>query len=177
MPRRAVLAEFAGFQLVWCACVVGAAQGTSVLGVLAALAFVGLRLGAAPARGRAWAAVAAVALLGALTDTLLARLGWLSYACAPAATAFAPAWIVALWAAFAATFRSSMAWLTRRAWLCGLCSAACAPISYLGAERLGALSLQAHTLPVLAGIGLVWACAVPAAVALERRVAGASRTA
>lgn len=177
---RAKLVNAIAFQLVWFACVLGAARGHAWPGVLAALGHVALTLAleraAAHHAGRTFAlarvleAFLLAGIAGSAVDAVLRASGCLAYAGPALGGVWAPAWIVALWIAFAATLSSSLGWLRGRVWL-SLPFAACgAPLSYLGAERLGAVTIGGERLLSLAAIGVAWAFAFHAAQWLEARV-------
>lgn len=177
---RAKLLNALTFQLVWFACVLGAAHGHTWIGVCATLVHVALTLAleriAARRTGRTFAparALAAFVLAGAAgsaADALLCAAGFVEYAAPAFSSMWAPAWIVALWIAFAATLSSSLAWLRGRVWLSLAFAALGAPLSYLGAERLGAVTIGAPRPASLAGIGVTWAIAFHVAQWLESRI-------
>lgn len=163
------LLEFAGFQLVWFACVLGAAHEAEWLGCVAALAFAGacaLRSGNA---ARSMIAILLAGVVGSGVDALQRGLGWIDYRGAPVFAVWAPAWILALWIAFAATFSSSMAWLRGRPWVSVPFAAVGAPLSYLGAERLGAVAIETPRLLSLCGIGAAWVAGFHTAQRVEAR--------
>lgn len=168
--RTAKFVNFIGFQVCWFACVFGAAAGHEWLGV----AVVGLWSVACvlshPNRARRVIALAAVALVGTAVDTLEMHAGWLHHAGTPLGGVFAPAWIVALWVAFATTYASSLAWLTRRLSWCALFGLFGAPLSYWGGVRAGAIEFGAPLTHSLIGVGITWAIGWPLSVALERRL-------
>lgn len=168
------------FQLVWFACVLGAAHERAWPGVTAAFVHVSLTL--ALERGAARRAGRTVALSRALTAFVLAGVagsaadmaqrvcGFVTYAGPVLGGVWAPLWIVALWIAFAATLSSSLAWLRGRLWLSLPFAALGAPLSYLGAERLGAVTIGAPRLASLAGVSVAWVIAFHGAQWLETRV-------
>ena len=54
----------------------------------------------------------------------------------------APWWIIALWVAFGASFNHSLGWIQRSPYLAGLLAAIGGPVSYLAAERVGAVIIH-----------------------------------
>jgi hypothetical protein len=149
------------FQTAWFACVLGGAAGSSVWGAaavtgLAAFAALGDRLRS----DLAFALGGAV--LGFGLDTLWIRTGVLDYA----GHAFAPGWIVLLWAAVGLTLNHSLAMFRARPWLGGSLAAASAPLSYLGGERLGAVLVPEPWL--LAWVAVVWFAVFGAAFTVAR---------
>lgn len=163
------LANFVGFQLCWFACVLGAARGAEWLGPLVVLAWCALHLARHADPAREALALIAVGALGLLVDTLQVHEGWIDHRGTPLAGVLAPAWILALWVAFATTYRSSLAWVTRRSWLSALFGAIGAPFSYWAGVRMGAVQFGEPLWSSIAGIALAWGVALPATVALHAR--------
>lgn len=162
------VANFIGFQIAWWACVLGAAHGAPWVGVVACVAFVALQWLASPRRrADAWL-VACAALAGPVLDGSLAQLGWIDYRGSMGALP-APAWIIALWAAFAMTINHSLAWL--RPAMAIVLGVVGGPMAYLGAERLGAVELN---VPMQATIALAvgWAIATYTLTLVARHVRG-----
>ena len=156
------------FQVVWLACVLGAAQGYPWLGVVALAGHFrvvaarprqeGLLLGAAAALGLAgeWALHAA-AVTGYPPQ---AWTGW------PV-----PVWMIALWINFACTLHASLAWLQGRFVFATMAGAIAGPLSYWGGERLGAITLHPDPAIWMGGVGLLWAVSTPALVWLAEATA------
>lgn len=177
---RAKLVNALTFQLVWFACVLAAAHGHTWIGVCAALVHVALtlalervaarRAGRTFVLARALAAFVLAGVAGSAADALLCAAGFVEYAGPALSSVWAPAWIVALWIAFAATLSSSLAWLRGRMWLSLAFAALGAPLSYLGAERLGAVTIGAPRPASLVGIGVAWAIAFHVAQWIEARI-------
>jgi Protein of unknown function (DUF2878) len=163
------LLDFLAFQALWFACVLGAACGAEWLGPAGVLAWCAFHLARSPRRMREARALLAVTLLGTLADTLISQAGWLHYAGTPLAGCLAPAWIAALWAAFATTFDTTFAWVARDLRLAALLGALAAPLSYWAGERLGALEVGTPRSFSLVCVGAVWAAALPLAIRAYRR--------
>lgn len=161
------LANFAGFQIAWWACVLGAVHGAPWPGVVACVAFVALQwLASSCRRADAWLVACAV-LTAVAFDGSLAQLGWIDYRGSIALPA--PAWIVALWAAFAMTINHSLAWL--RPGMAIVLGAVGGPMAYLGAERLGAIELIA-TVQATIALAIGWAIATWALTLVARHARG-----
>jgi hypothetical protein len=138
------------FQVAWFACVLGGARDTSSWGVLSVLALLVYALTARTRRADLTMGLVA-AVLGFLVDTLWIRTGILDYQGA----AVAPLWIVLLWVGVGLTINHSLSLFKARPWLGGVLAGACAPLSYLAGERLGAVTIaDPWLLPV---VSLVWA--------------------
>lgn len=171
----AALLNFAGFQACWFACVLGAAREFEWLGPLVTLVWAAYCVRASKQPARAALAMSAVGALGVAVAAIELSADWLAFRGASPAASIAPAWIIALWIAFASTFDSSFAWATKRTWLLALLALVGAPLSYLAGERLGALDVLAPRSTSLAAVAVLWAAALPLAAALHRRTLGATR--
>jgi hypothetical protein len=150
-------------QAAWWWCVLMARQGQELAAVAGPLAYIAGRIALQPARVFATLRLAAAgAAYGAVFDQLLAWLGLIDFL--PAGTH--GAFMVAIWAMFAASLEISAAFLTRLApWQRSLAGALAGPLAYLGGERLGVLVLAPGAIP---GIALEWALALLILPALVR---------
>jgi hypothetical protein len=169
------LLDIVGNQAVWFVAVVGAGRGLAWPGVAAAAAFTAWHLSTAAPASRAWRMVLAAVAVGLLFDGSLARLGWVRYA-APADGAWAalgaPAWILALWVAFALTLTRSLAALQQRLALAALVGAIGGPLAFLGAARgWNAVEFAEPAARALAALAVGWAFALPALAVLARPAA------
>lgn len=170
------VAEWVGFQLVWLACALGAAQGDSRPGMVAALVYVTLALAA-----RGWPRsllilVAASAAAGVVAETALVAVGLLRHTATWPLAGLAPAWIVALWLAFGVTIDSLARILGGRSILVqATVGFVFGPLAYWAGARLGALNLGTPDAMALAATGLVWALALPALMDLHSRLHMAPR--
>jgi hypothetical protein len=163
------VANFLFFQIGWFATVAGAALGFPWAGPILAAVLVAFQLAVAPDRGGRLRTIVAVAALGTLLDTLLRWAGVTAFPDWPAAPWPCPPWITALWALYASTLGSSMAWLQGRPAVAALLGAVSGPLSYLAAERMGAVVLAADPLQRWGVLALAWAVAVPVTLAIAQR--------
>jgi len=180
-------ANFAGFQAVWLACVGGAGQGYPILGPLAAVLWLALHLASLDGDGRgsrgrtadratevkllAAAEVkllAAAAIAGYVLDSALVLGGAIAFPDHTGPAAPTTPWMVALWAAFAATLRHSLDWARRRYVLGFVAGAVFGPLAYTAGEALGAIALAPPPLGWLAIAG-EWALAMPLLLWLRER--------
>lgn len=176
MPSRPVLIAIA-FQAVWIVTALGAAAGSAVPGIVAAFFLLAVHLWLSPARGGALALVLASGLIGLLAESALISCGLLTYPAAwPAHPLLAPAWLVALWLAFAATLPALQAlfasWTTPAIAAAG---GALGLLSYIAGERLGALGFNEPRWLSYSAVATVWALALPLLLALDARRAAAQR--
>jgi hypothetical protein len=100
-------------------------------------------------------------LIGLILDTTWVRFGWLEFAAAWAFSERAPLWILLLWAGLALTLNHSLAWLQSRLVLAAFLGGLSSPLSYMAAERLGAVKIVNESEVWFVGLGLSWAVALP----------------
>jgi hypothetical protein len=173
-----IAVNLVAYQAAWFACVLGAARGTNELGVAAVVAALVLHL--ALSRHRAGDALLIVATLatGLAWEAALASTGLVDYAAhgpsAPSAL-WAPAWILALWALFAAVLREPLRWLHGRPLLAALLGGVGGALSYQAAARLGACSFSDPVAALLV-LGIGWAVITPLLIELARRLDRAPST-
>lgn len=94
------------------------------------------------------------------------RLGTL---CGRQLNELSPAWIVALWLAFATTFNVSLRWLQGRHGLSAALGLIGGPLAWFAGSRMGALELSDLKLDLLV-IGVGWAVLMPVLLLLARRL-------
>jgi len=168
------LLQFAAFQGLWFAAVLGAARGQAWLGLLALVPYLALHRFALGVDGRGLVRAVLLGLAGAALDGLLATLGLLAYPGTQAAWPLpVPPWIVALWIAFALLPSVSLAWLAPRTRLALLLGALGGPLSALGGVRTGALALGEPAALALGVLALEYALATPLLLKLAPRPAAA----
>ena len=156
------IVNFVAFYVGWLVCVAGAGRGWTWAGPVAVSALLLVHLTWSPHRAHEAALVFAAGVLGFAVDTLQASAGLYAFTGTSVFPWLCPPWMVALWALFASTLNSSMAWLAGRYRLAVVLGALCGPLSYLAGERLGAITLSSSTPTSLGGIAVVWALAMPA---------------
>jgi len=167
------VANFLFFQIGWFATVAGAGLGFPWAGPILATVLVAFQLAVAPDRGGRLRTVVAVAALGTLLDTVLRWTGVTDFPGWPATPWPCPPWITALWALYATTLGSSLAWLQGRPVPAALLGAVSGPLSYLAGERLGAVVLAPDPVQRWGVLALAWAVAVPVTLAIARRFSSA----
>jgi len=168
------LVQFLAYQGVWFAAVVGAGAGTPWPGVIAGTAFVAASLVLSNQRDAGVRLVATALALGVLLDGGLATAEWIAHAAPTPAVAGAPAWILALWAAFALTFTRSLAFLQSRPALAFALGAVFGPLAYWGAAQgWQAVAFVAPQGRALAALALGWGLATWVLARVARAPAGA----
>jgi hypothetical protein len=158
------------YQATWFASVIGAAHGWWWSGALVLLLFAGWQLADRRSRQVDLRLVAAALGCGFLIDTSLVLSGSVNFATPVPFDAFAPLWILVLWAAFALTLNHSLAILQEHLWFAAALGAIGAPLAYVAAARsFHAITIDVpewHAMGLLAG---TWALALPLLLVLARR--------
>lgn len=157
-----VWANAIGYQLASLLSLYAAAAGRPWPGVLACLSFVIVQLVFSQSRMGDLLAILCALGVGGLLDGIWLATGLVVYA-SPGPTFFAPAWILALWMAFAMTFNHALGWLRGRLRWAAALGAMGGPLAYWSAERIfSAVTLPSPPWPALASLAIGWALAVPA---------------
>ncbi len=125
------LAILLAYQATWFVAVIGAGRRSWWPGVLAAALFALWRLAVSSARALELCLLLAALGIGLLLESLWVGSGLLDYAAWP--WAGPPAWILALWCAFALVVVPLLGYLHRRLWLAAALGAVGGPLAYLGA--------------------------------------------
>jgi hypothetical protein len=162
-------AGFVLFQAAWFACVIGAAEGNPLAGIVAVAVVVTLLVATSDAPRRELALVVLAMLVGFVWDSALARWGIVRYASPIPSSEWAPYWILALWALLAPMLRDPLRWLHGRPGLAALVGAVGGPLSYAGAVRLAAGEFADPAL-ALAVLAIGWGGITPLLVGLARRL-------
>ncbi|WP_313232287.1 DUF2878 domain-containing protein [Stenotrophomonas acidaminiphila] len=162
------LAILLAYQATWFVAVIGAGRGSWWPGVLAAVLFALWRLAVSPARALELRLLLAALGIGLLLESVWVGSGLLDYAAWP--WAGPPAWILALWCAFALVVVPLLGYLHRRPWLAAVLGAVGGPLAYLGAASgWDALRFSEPRWHALLALGAGWALAMPALAALAAR--------
>lgn len=157
------------YQAVWFAAVIGAGHGSWWPGVACTLAFAAWRLAVSSRRGVELRLIVVALLLGLVLEGVWVRTGLVSYA-APWPSGEAPAWLIALWLAFALTIVPLFGYLHARPALAALFGAIGGPLAYFGAARgWHAVLLPTPAWPSLLALAAGWALALPLLATLARR--------
>lgn len=152
---------FAGYEAVWFAAVIGAGRGLAWPGVIAVVLFAAWWLGVSRHRGLELVIVCAALVIGVLFDAVLVWAGVAHYA-ASWPSSMAPAWLTALWAAFALTIVPLFGYLHKQLLLAAIFGAIGGPLAYLGAAHgWHAVALPAPAWHGLAALAVGWGAAMP----------------
>ncbi|PIQ37307.1 MAG: hypothetical protein COW59_07890 [Lysobacterales bacterium CG17_big_fil_post_rev_8_21_14_2_50_64_11] len=164
---KRVLANAAGFQLVWFATVAGAGNGMAWTGPVAAMLFAGWVL--SDARTRAadlWLLLRALPI-GYASDSLWVACGWMHFAQPWPSPPFAPIWIIALWLGFILSINHSLVFLRGRPWPAALLGAVFGPAAYYAASNgFAAATFDIDVPAMMLILALAWAALLPLLLAL-----------
>lgn len=168
MSRWFAIANLLGFQVVWFAAVIGAAEGYVWAGPMAAAVFALAHFAFTPdRRGDALLLVFAL-LMGIVADSALVLAGLLTFVNPWPWPALAPVWILAMWGGFALTLNHSMAFLRDRPAGAAVFGLVGGPLAYWGAARgWEAVSFDAGLVPAMLALAVVWGVALPALYTLH----------
>ena len=155
-----IILNFAIFHIGWLACVVGAGTGRALEGSLIAMLLIAIHLLRTEHKRNEILLIIAAVLIGFTWETLLVLQGSLSYQGVIAGAEFAPYWLVVMWALFATTINSSMAWMKQRWLLAAAMGAIFGPMAFLAGERLGAVQFVNYP-AALAALAIGWALLMP----------------
>lgn len=162
------LVNYVTFQIGWFACVLSAANGRPLLGLLVALLVLGLHLSLAPRFCTELKMLLACAAIGTAFDSLLLASGWVSYSNGEWIPGLAPYWIVAMWFLFSSTLNLSMAWLKGKVLLGAFMGLLGGPLSYIAGQNLGAIRLENPEAALIA-VAIAWTFIMPVLCILAQR--------
>lgn len=149
------------FEGIWCACVFGAAWGHLWLGPVVATLWIASHLKRSATPGREFALIAFAGFFGLVADVLLIGFGGLTYTGLPENALFGPAWILALWMAFAISVNVSFTWLRGRPSLAATLGIAGGLLSYACGRRLGVVEFAFDDYRAMISLCLVWGGGLP----------------
>lgn len=142
-----------GYLLVWWSAVLGASQGNFYVGAIVAFGMLIWHSISKTLQNEERWFLARMVVYGTLFDTVLSISGLIRYHCSyPVLHFLAPLWISALWLGFAMTVHHSFRGLLSNPFVAVLLGLIGGPLSYFGAERLGAISISQPkiAIPILA---------------------------
>jgi len=168
------LLNYVTFQIGWLACVLSAAHGRPLLGLLVAILILGLHLALAPRLRQEIKMLLVCATIGSIFDSLLLATGWVSYPNGEWIPGVAPYWIVAMWFLFCATLNLSMGWLKGKLVLAAVMGALGGPLSYIAGQNLNAIRLENPEAALIA-VAIAWTFMMPVLCVLAERWNGFPR--
>ena len=173
---KRTLLNFVAFQIGWFACVLSAANGLPLLGLLVVSLVVVLHVQFSEWRSHELILVCLAVVMGLVFDSLLVISGWLQYPSGVLLPGIAPYWILAMWALFATTLNVSMSWLKGKAFLASVLGAVFGPLSYMAGQRLGAIEFVNFQSAIIA-LAIIWALVMPLLVTVASRLDGSRKPA
>lgn len=165
-----ILINFMLFQVSWFACVLGAAYSLPWLGVLVTLVVVFWHFFQAKHMQPEIILMLTVLVIGGLYDQALLSAGLIDYVNHGWSSAVVPVWILALWLAFASILNVSLRWMREKYMLGVIFGAVGGPLAYLGAQKLGAVTI--HGINALLALSIGWAVITPILLVLAKRFDG-----
>lgn len=175
MQPRLVI-NFVLFQIGWFACVIGAAKQMPWLGVAVVIAIIIWHLTQAKQAKKELQLLFITLVIGGTFDQIMLNHELISYQAHGWSNSIVPVWILALWAEFVTVLNVSLRWMkelkTLVRWLVSvLFGAIGGPLAYIGAEKLGAVTLNNLPISYIA-LGVGWAILTPLLLKLSEKLDG-----
>ena len=159
------------FQVAWFAAVISASQGYPWVGALTMLAAILVHLRRASRPQPELILVLVCGVIGAIWDSVLVALGWISYPSGNWVANLAPYWIVTMWMLFATTLNIGFGWLKNRPVLAFIFGAVGGPLAFLTGHKLGGVVLVEFEVALIAqAVG--WGLMMPILLELADRFDG-----
>lgn len=174
--RASILTNVVLYQVGWFVSVLAAARHQPWLGAGVGIVLVAAHLFLVPDRRPEIRTLLAAMVVGTISESAQASLGFFTYTSGYLVPTLAPPWIVILWAQFATTFRHSVRWLMDRPGLSALLGAAGGPLACLAGERLGAVTFSPPAWHGLVWLAVMYGVAVPLLLAIARVADRSSKT-
>ncbi|RDX35842.1 DUF2878 domain-containing protein [Kangiella sp. HD9-110m-PIT-SAG07] len=133
------IVNFVLFQLVWIGFVFGAAENYIWVGCVLLVIMLTWQLWPTRRANSDFFVIGASAAFGFVLASAWSASGLIVYDHHWPVREIAPWWIVALWVVFGASFNHSLGWIQKSPYLAGLMAAIGGPVSYMAAERVGAV--------------------------------------
>ncbi len=160
MTTKLKVINFVLFQITWFACVIGAAKGLPWLGAALVLAAATWHISIAQNKSAEIRLLLIAIVIGGLFDQLMLSTGLITYQSHGWSNALVPAWILGLWLGFTTTLNVCLRWM-RGKWLVAILFGLIGgPLAYIGAVKLGAVSLNQMPQTYVA-LAIGWAVLTP----------------
>lgn len=166
-----VIINFVLFQAAWFACVLGAANDMPWLGVIATVFVIAWHLKQAKEAKPEAILLIITLVIGAMFDQLMLYLNLIHYQSHGWSNHLVPAWILALWLGFVTALNVSLRWMQGKWLVAILFGAIGGPLAYMGAARLGAVTLNIYPQSYIA-LSIGWAILTPVLLLLAKRYDG-----
>ncbi|MES2579261.1 MAG: DUF2878 domain-containing protein [Pseudomonadota bacterium] len=169
--QKSIIINFILFQIGWFACVIGAAKQMPWIGVVVVLAIVAWHLMHAQQRKREVSLLLIVLVIGGIFDQIMLNHQLISYQSHGWSSGLVPVWILALWAEFFTILNVSLRWMRGRWLIAVLFGAIGGPLAYMGAAKLGAVTLNMMPASYIA-LSIGWAILTPLMLQLSVKFDG-----
>lgn len=165
-----IIINFVMFQLAWFACVLGAAEAMPWFGVAVTLIILIWHFYQAQYAKPELLLLLSALVIGATFDQVMLSFHLIEYMHHGWSTSLVPVWILALWLAFATALNVSLRWMRSQHVIAVLFGAIGGPLAYLGAEKLGAVTVTGASSYIALSIG--WAIITPLLLDISSRFDG-----
>ena len=149
--------NFCSYQIVWFGAIYYAAKQQPNIGVWLTVIFLTLHFLMIKNKRQQLMVLLVVAFIGVLTEWLVHSL--FAYSFNTHDQFFIPLWLIGIWLCFSCTLLFSLNLIIKRAWTAILCGVIFGPLSYYGAQSLGAITINGSTgiliLAITWGLGLL----------------------
>ncbi|MES2499137.1 MAG: DUF2878 domain-containing protein [Pseudomonadota bacterium] len=166
-----VFSNFVLYQIGWFACVLGAAKQMPWLGVAMMLIIVAFHLKQAIKPSRELALMLIALVIGGTFDQLMLNHQLIDYQAHGWSQSIVPVWMLALWIEFVTLLNVSLLWMRGRWLIAVLFGAIGGPLAYMGAEILGAVTLNKQPDSYIA-LSVGWALLTPLLLKLSEKFDG-----
>ena len=166
-----VIINFVLYEIAWFASVLGAANNLPWLGVQVVIIVLAWHFMHAQQATPEFILLVIALLIGGVFDQMLLSTSLISYESHGWSNNLVPAWILTMWAGFITLLNISLRWMRGRWVLAILFGAIGGPVAYFGAERLGAVSLNAVPMSYIA-LSVGWAILTPLLLVLSEKFDG-----
>ncbi len=166
-----VIINFVLYEIAWFASVLGAANNLPWLGVHVITVVLIWHFINAQNAGLEVILLMITLLIGGLFDQLLLSTGLISYESHGWSIYLVPAWILTMWAGFVTLLNVSLRWMKKR-WISAIIFGAIGgPLAYIGAAKLGAVTINHLPLSYVA-LSVGWAIITPLLLILSDKFDG-----
>lgn len=174
-PR--LIINFVLFQIGWFACVIGAAKQLPWLGVVVVIGIIIWHLTQAKQAKKEVQLLLITLVIGGVFDQIILNHQLITYQAHGWSNSqdwhnlIVPVWILALWAEFVTVLNVSLRWMRGRTVIAVLFGAIGGPLAYMGAEKLGAVTLNHLPISYIA-LSVGWAILTPLLLKLSEKLDG-----
>jgi hypothetical protein len=169
MPIKVII-NFVLFQLAWFACVIGAAKGEPLAGVIVTLLVIAWHFSQVNQAKPELILMLSALIIGGTFDQAMLSFHLIDYMYHGWTASLVPVWILALWLAFTTALNVSLRWMRGNLLVAIIFGAVGGPLAYLGAAKLGAVTLAGTSSYIALSIG--WAIITPLLLNISTRYDG-----